>query len=189
MSCSRESGHITPIKPVTLSHNGRRGRPRKEINPTFLQEAFKSTRRIKVQELARKLKVHPQTLESRLQENNIDYKFSAITDIDLDQLVLEFRQHSPNAGIRYLTGYLRRKGLRLQKRRITASLARVDKLGSSLRRRRRAEIPRRPYKVSRPNALWHIDGHHKLILWGFVIHGVVDGYTRMVHAFRCLDPI
>lgn len=88
-----------PIKPVTPSHNGRRGRPRKEIDPAFLREAFKSTCQIKVKELAHKLKVHPQTLESRLQENDIDYKFSTITDIDLDQLVLQFRQHSPNAGI------------------------------------------------------------------------------------------
>ena len=25
----------------------------------------------------------------------------------------------------------------------------------------------------------HIDGHHKLIRWCFVIHGAIDGYTRM----------
>ncbi|KAE9382610.1 hypothetical protein BT96DRAFT_778281, partial [Gymnopus androsaceus JB14] len=38
--------------------------------------------------------------------------------------------------------------------------------------------------VSRPNALWHIDGHHKLIMWGFVIHGVVDGYSRIVPGLK-----
>ncbi|KAI5982901.1 hypothetical protein EDC04DRAFT_2616344 [Pisolithus marmoratus] len=30
----------------------------------------------------------------------------------------------------------------------------------------------------RPNALWHMDGHHKLIRWGIVIHGIVDGYCH-----------
>jgi len=27
-----------------------------------------------------------------------------------------------------------------------------------------------------PNSLWHIDGHHSLIRWGFVVHGCVDGF-------------
>ncbi|KAF8198607.1 hypothetical protein BJ912DRAFT_845473, partial [Pholiota molesta] len=36
------------------------------------------------------------------------------------------------------------------------------------------------YNVACPNALWHINGHHKLILWGIVIHGCVDGYSRTV---------
>ncbi|KAF8800927.1 hypothetical protein BYT27DRAFT_7042469, partial [Phlegmacium glaucopus] len=39
-------------------------------------------------------------------------------------------------------------------------------------------LERRSYQVPRPNALWHIDGHHKLIAWGIVIHGVADGYSR-----------
>ncbi|TFK56301.1 hypothetical protein OE88DRAFT_1622739, partial [Heliocybe sulcata] len=38
----------------------------------------------------------------------------------------------------------------------------------------------RKYTLSHPNYLWHIDGYHKLIRWGFVIHGMVDGFRRMV---------
>jgi hypothetical protein len=30
------------------------------------------------------------------------------------------------------------------------------------------------------NSLWHIDGHHKLIPWKIVIHGGIDGFSRMV---------
>jgi hypothetical protein len=41
-------------------------------------------------------------------------------------------------------------------------------------------IQRWQYKVSRPNALWHMDGHHKLICWGIVIHGIIDGYCHTV---------
>ena len=35
------------------------------------------------------------------------------------------------------------------------------------------------YSVPSPNALWHIDGCHKLIRWWFVVHGGVDGYSRL----------
>jgi len=59
-------------------------------------------------------------------------------------------------------------------------MCRVDRLGMALRRREKIE--RRRYSVPRPNHLWHIDGHHKLIQWGIVIHGVIDGYCRTVSA-------
>ncbi|KAJ7580486.1 hypothetical protein C8J56DRAFT_732946, partial [Mycena floridula] len=58
-------------------------------------------------------------------------------------------------------------------RRVTASLKRVDNLGRTLRNNQ--TIRRRKYSVKRPNSLWHLDGHHKLIRWGIVIHGFVDG--------------
>ncbi|THV01312.1 hypothetical protein K435DRAFT_596802, partial [Dendrothele bispora CBS 962.96] len=63
----------------------------------------------------------------------------------------------------------------IQKRRIRDSLNQIDRLGRTLRAQRQAKIERVPYRVPRPNALWHLDGHHKLILWGIVIHGCVDG--------------
>ena len=36
-----------------------------------------------------------------------------------------------------------------------------------------------------PNSLWHIDGHHSLIQWGFVVHGCIDGFSRMITFLRC----
>ena len=35
-----------------------------------------------------------------------------------------------------------------------------------------------------PNSLWHLDGCHKLIRWGFVIHGGIDGYSRLITYLR-----
>ncbi|KAJ6492441.1 hypothetical protein C8R47DRAFT_923178, partial [Mycena vitilis] len=61
----------------------------------------------------------------------------------------------------------------IQKERVMLSLRRVDKLGNVLRRRK--IVKRRVYQVKRPNALWHLDGHHKMIRWGIVVHGFVDG--------------
>ncbi|KAI1783456.1 hypothetical protein LXA43DRAFT_871716, partial [Ganoderma leucocontextum] len=42
------------------------------------------------------------------------------------------------------------------------------------------------YTVSHSNYLWHIDGHHKLIRWGLVLHGglmaLTDWYMVMLRA-------
>ena len=35
----------------------------------------------------------------------------------------------------------------------------------------------RSYHVPGPNSVWHIDRYHKLIKWGIVVHGAVDGYS------------
>ena len=39
---------------------------------------------------------------------------------------------------------------------------------------------RRKHYVPCQNSLWHLDGHHFLIHWGFVIHGCIDWYSRRV---------
>ena len=39
--------------------------------------------------------------------------------------------------------------------------------------------------VAGPNALWHIDGNHKLINWKFVIHGAIDGYSQIITYLHC----
>ncbi|KAF8835009.1 hypothetical protein BDN67DRAFT_913766, partial [Paxillus ammoniavirescens] len=43
------------------------------------------------------------------------------------------------------------------------------------------------YSVPRSNYLWHIDGHHKLIWWGIVIHGMIDGFCQTVDVSRQLE--
>ncbi|KAG6835622.1 hypothetical protein H0H93_016422 [Arthromyces matolae] len=184
-----ETSHVGVPNPVTLQdpqtaqvNNRGRGRPRKVINAQLLQEAMHPSRRISQAKLAKLLGIHRHTLRKRLHEEKIDYRFSDLSDHDLDQHVKEFRVQRPESGRRYLVGALRRSGLRIQHQRVVSSLNRVDRLGKVLRWRKK--ISRRQYHVARPNALWHIDGHHKLILWGIVIHGVVDGYSRTVAGLR-----
>ena len=38
----------------------------------------------------------------------------------------------------------------------------------------------RTYSFPGLNVLWHIDGHHSLIRWRMVIHGAIDGYSRLI---------
>ena len=43
----------------------------------------------------------------------------------------------------------------------------------------RQSLHQRKYSVPMPNSLWHIDGFHKLIRWHIIIHGGIDGYSRL----------
>ena len=33
--------------------------------------------------------------------------------------------------------------------------------------------------------LWHIDGHHSLIRWRIVVHGGIDGFSRLITYLHC----
>lgn len=57
-------------------------------------------------------------------------------------------------------------------------MRRVDPSG--LASRCRNILHRRVYEVSSSNALWHVDGYHKLIRWQFVIHGGIDGFSQLI---------
>jgi hypothetical protein len=132
--------------------------------------------------LANVLGIDRKTLRARIKETGIVPDFNEISDDDLDDLVREYRHENPAGGRRsYIIGRLRAAhSLHIQRQRVIDSMNRLDRLGQGLRQRLGKKKERRIYQVPRPNALWHIDGHHKLIAWGIVIHGVADGYSRKV---------
>lgn len=173
---------MTIPQPVVIKHTGKRGRPRKDIDPKFLQQAMDPRISMSQSALAQALHMDHGTLSYILKQHHINTKFSQISDAELDEHVKEFKKERPNSGIRYLIGTLRDNGLKIQRHRVYQSMQRVDQIGLYLRQRkqRKAQKAKGSYVVSRPNALWHIDGHHKLICWGIVIHGCIDGYSRMV---------
>jgi hypothetical protein len=172
----RERENIVLLEPVTQKNTGKRGRPRKHIDPQYLVEASSSNRNIKQGALAAALGIHRHTLRKRLRELGLQQRFDNIDDDELDTITRQYKAKKPTSGLRYLRGHFRRYGLRVQRERARFSLKRVDALGQALRSH--LAIKRRRYKVPRPNYLWHGDGHHKLIWWGIVIHGFVDGFCR-----------
>lgn len=129
---------------------------------------------------------------------------STISDDDLDRLVIHLRSHYRRAGVTHLDGMLLSSGHRVPRERIRQSLARVDPVQRIFQR---IPIRRRTYKVAGPNALWHHDGQHGsycdsfqnsrgifltrtfigLIRWGIVIHGFIDGYSRLITGLRASD--
>jgi hypothetical protein len=137
-----------------------------------------SHRKISVTALEKLMNISRPTLIKHLKENGVYHKFTDLSKSELGALVKSFRNAKPDSGLRYIIGFLRRRGLCVQKRRASSTVHRVDGLGRVLRQR--CVITWREYRVSRPHAIWHLDEHHKLILWGIVMHGFIDGYSRTV---------
>jgi len=173
----REQQDVSIPELVTKVTNGQRGRPQQSICLDFLTEVVtNNSRHINLSELARILGIGRMTLWRNMRKHGLKRTYTLLSNNELDLLVRMFKRHKPESGFRYLLGHLRRQGIRVQRKRIWQSLRCVDRLGQHLRERR--VIQCRVYRVKRSNALWHIDGHHKLIRWGFVIHGIIDGYCR-----------
>ncbi len=175
----RETSKVKHSVPIHIVKTGLRGRPRKVLDPVWLADAFSGHRKITLQTIANALEIHRNTLRNYLKKYNVYQRFTALTDHDLDILTHHFKREKPKGGLRYLIGFLKTHGVKVQKRRVRLSLIRVDPLGHVLRRH---VIERRDYQSARPNSTWHMDGHHKLIKWGIVIHGIIDGYDRTVNS-------
>ncbi|XP_021346964.1 uncharacterized protein LOC110446246 isoform X2 [Mizuhopecten yessoensis] len=108
-------------------------------------------------------------------------RYANIENTEIDAEVSKIHKRHPNAGSQMMAGYLEGKGICVQRRRVRESLSRIDPSGERMSR----SIARRQYRVSGPNSLWHIDGHMKLIRWGIVTHGGIDGFSRLVLYLSC----
>ena len=126
------------------------------------------------------------TIMIRVQEYGLSnlQRFSLISDERIDDITRDYiSRHGSTTGEPFMSGYFRSLGLHIQRRRIRSSLNRVDPQHTALRWG--ALVSRRKYFVPWPNSLWHIDGHHSLIRWKFVIHGCCDGKSRKIMFLRC----
>ena len=158
------------------------GRPRHLINLDYaelLRQANYSWEAI-----ALVFNVSRTTLWRRMNESGISTSsYSDICDADLDAIVHDTQSRFPNMGLRLIHGHLMSIGIKIKRERLRESVKRVDPFRCSLRWRQ--IISRRTYSVAGPNSLWHIDGHHSLIRWRFVIHGCIDGYSRLITYLHC----
>ena len=109
---------------------------------------------------------------------NGDPSWTQISDNDLEKIVQEIQELTPNIGQARLLGPLRSRGLNIQRWRVRNCLHTLDPIGTALRWR--LAIYRRKYSVPTPNSLWHIDSNHKLIRWRLITHVCVDGYSRLI---------
>ena len=105
-------------------------------------------------------------------------RYSIISDAEIDEQVIRIQSMHPQSGCHMIDGIFRSVGQVIQRRRIREALQRVDPVGSQ--RRLARALHRRVYRVPSPNALWYMDSNHKLVHWRFVVHGLIDGFSRMV---------
>ena len=87
--------------------------------------------------------------------------FSDITDEDLKSLILDIQQEMPDVGQSMLRGLLNARGIHVSVVRLRDCLSEMNPVSGALRWA--SPITRRVYSVPHPNALWHLDGNHKLI--------------------------
>ena len=117
------------------------------------------------------------TISRRIKEFNLTIQRTQITEDELDQVTLLYVKRYPNAGQKSYSAFLLDQRIHISRQKVRDSLLRVDPSG--VMQRFKKAIKRRRYHVPGPNSVWHLDGYHKLIRWGIVIHGAVDGYSRL----------
>ena len=177
LSAKRILEHISTSRSRTPKNNsGVPGRPSYSLTQQQLRALIDVG--FNVGQIAEMLQVSKSTIERRLMEFGISTRsYCEITNDELDAKVQEIKLFHPNIGSKNLAGYLAARNIKIPRHRIRESLQRVDPLGVAARKCK--AIHRRVYSVSRPLALWHFDGNHKLIRWRLVVHGCVDGFSRI----------
>ena len=157
------------------SFTSRRGRPETQIEKSqllfLIEEGFK------LNDIAMMYSCSRRTIERKLEKYSIT-RHQFVSDAELDTHVRSICSLNPFIGEKTVKGTLEYQGIHVQRQRLRSSLRRVDPSG--LQTRVWGVLQRRQYSVEAPNELWHLDGYHKLIRWGFVIHGAIDGYSRLI---------
>jgi hypothetical protein len=110
-----------------------------------------------------------------------------VSEDNLRELIINHQslQDGEMLGYRTIQGHLNGQGVHVTREQVRELVRELNPTSTNLRRA--VLQARRVYKVPFPNSLWHIDGQHKLIRWKFVIHGGVDGYSRVCVFMRARD--
>jgi hypothetical protein len=168
--------------PVQVVQTGKRGRPKKIINRDWLELSLRPEIGLPLIAISRLAGVSVKHIRASMQQYELERTFTPLTVDELDALINSYKLDRPSAGYRYVLGWLNRKAILVQRHRVLDSLHRMDSLGHALRNH--ATIDRQVYRVPCSNYLWHMDGHHKLIRWGIVFHGIADGFCRSVSNYE-----
>ena len=166
----------------SLLYSGVAGRPRITVNIDTV-ELLRSCG-YTWNQVARAMQVSRTTLWRRLRDAGYQIKkYTEICDDELDSVIAQIQRENPNCGQQLMYGYLKDRGVHIQRHRLRESVVRIDPLRRLVRWQQ--VVARRSYSVKRSNSLWHIDGHHSLIRWRMVVHGGIDGYSRMIVYLAC----
>ncbi|XP_071632798.1 uncharacterized protein [Temnothorax longispinosus] len=166
--------------------NGK-GRPAIQISEgqlaLFYNEGFTATK------MANHLGCSRSAIYKKLYELNMPMRarYSQISDTDLKTKIMQIHEEHPNAGYMMMQSYLKAAEIIVPRYRVRENLSAVDPIGTASRWSR--SIKRRTYQVETPNSLWHMDAHLKLSRWGFVVHGCIDEYSRLIIYLTCETSI
>jgi len=94
------------------------------------------------------------------------------------------REH-PGRGVELTRGSLKALGVNVSRERVREMFRKIDPEGNELRKRKC--LRRRVYHSQGIHHVWHMDGWHKLIKYGFVVHAAIDGRSRYIVFMHCSD--
>lgn len=111
-------------------------------------------------------KLHPNTVYNFMKRNNIrpqSQRFTEISDEEITTILKELADRYPNSGINEVKAFLKTRDpqILIPEKRFRRIFSAINPEAGT--RRWTKIIKRRKYRVSCPNALWHIDTNHKLI--------------------------
>ena len=92
---------------------------------------------------------------------SVQSRYSNMSDGELDRIVTTIMHQHPHCGYRMIQEFLASLGHRVQQNRVRDCLIRLDPEGVIARWN--CTVHHRSYSDATPNALWHIDGNHRLI--------------------------
>ena len=81
-------------------------------------------------------------------------------------------------GYRLIWHTLNREGIQVLRTHVQLLVKDLDPEGCELRRTR--HLRHRSYHSPGPNYCWHVDGYDKLKLYGFPVHGCIDGWSHRI---------
>ncbi len=84
----------------------------------------------------------------------------------------------PNMGAKAVSSFLLNSGKSVRRKDVREALYDMNPEASA--KRKKYAIKRREYNIVVAHELWHHDGWHKLVKYGIVVHGCVDGATRAI---------
>ena len=108
-----------------------------------------------------------------------------IPDAQVDTLVANYCQGQQRRGEDTIAAHVATSGFYVPRQQLRDSIHRVDPEGVEARSRK--PIKRKVYYSNGPHHDWHMDGNHKLIRWGMVIHGCIDGCSRNIIYLQLRD--
>lgn len=145
--------------PFLITHQ--RGRPKYDLPVGQLR--FLLEHGFTCSKISSMLGISESTVHRRMSENGLSVRnlYSNLSDSDLKEMIHQAHVSFPNAGYRLVLGWLNQRGHRVQEYRVRQLMREVDPVGVT--NRYFQSIHRRTYSVASPQALWHVDGNHKLI--------------------------
>lgn len=137
-----------------LARSSGRGRPRFQISAEQLE--YLRSLSFSWTDIASLLGVSRMTIcRHRVDCGLLHEQRDVLSDVELDEIIVELKRDLPYSGQVMLLGRLRSMGYYTTRARVRESIRRVDPLNTPLRWGRMAH-QRRPYSVPGPNSLWHL---------------------------------